>query len=165
MLLHLPHSALRLACANNLCPRLVVEFSQENFSRRIEGGKWYFCVSYLSLQHPLGSHPPLPLPVGYSTPVSLTPLLFLALGNPIIPCLCSLLLSRFNRVRLWDPMECSLPGCSVHGILQARILKWVAISFCRGFSQPWGSNPHLLRLLHWQADSLPLNHLGSHWII
>ena len=35
-----------------------------------------------------------------------------------------------------DPMDCSLPGCSVHGILQARILEWVAISFCRGSSQP-----------------------------
>ena len=29
---------------------------------------------------------------------------------------------------LCDPMDCSLPGCSVHGILQARILEWVAIS-------------------------------------
>ena len=30
---------------------------------------------------------------------------------------------------LWDPMDCSLPGFSVHGILQARTLGWVAISF------------------------------------
>ena len=30
---------------------------------------------------------------------------------------------------LCDPMNCSLPGCSVHGILQARVLEWVAISF------------------------------------
>ena len=29
-----------------------------------------------------------------------------------------------------DPMDCSLPGSSVHGILQARILEWAAISFC-----------------------------------
>ena len=35
---------------------------------------------------------------------------------------------------LCDPMDCSLPGSSVHGILQARILEWVAISFSRGFS-------------------------------
>ena len=33
-------------------------------------------------------------------------------------------------------MDCSLPGSSVHGILQARILEWVAISFCRRSSQP-----------------------------
>ena len=32
---------------------------------------------------------------------------------------------------LCNPMNCSLPGCSVHGILQARILEQVAISFCR----------------------------------
>ena len=31
---------------------------------------------------------------------------------------------------LCDPMDCSLPGSSAHGILQARMLKWVAISFC-----------------------------------
>ena len=34
------------------------------------------------------------------------------------------------------PMDCSPPGSSVHGILQARILEWVAIPFSRGFSQP-----------------------------
>ena len=32
-------------------------------------------------------------------------------------------------------MDCSLPGCSVHGIFQARVLEWVAISFSRGSSQ------------------------------
>ena len=37
---------------------------------------------------------------------------------------------------LCDPIECSLPGSSVHGILQARILEWVAILFSRGSSQP-----------------------------
>ena len=36
---------------------------------------------------------------------------------------------------LW-PMDCSPPGSSVHGILQARILEWVAISFSRGSSRP-----------------------------
>ena len=35
---------------------------------------------------------------------------------------------------LCDPMDCSLPGSSVHGIFQARILEWVAISFSRGSS-------------------------------
>ena len=37
---------------------------------------------------------------------------------------------------LCDPKDCSLPGSSVHGISQARILEWVAISFSRGSSQP-----------------------------
>ena len=36
---------------------------------------------------------------------------------------------------LCDPMDCSPSGSSVHGILQARILEWVAISFSRGSSQ------------------------------
>ena len=37
---------------------------------------------------------------------------------------------------LCDPMDCSLPGSSLHGILQARVLEWVAISFSRGLPDP-----------------------------
>ena len=37
---------------------------------------------------------------------------------------------------LCDPVDCSLPGSSVHGIFQARVLEWVAISFSRRSSQP-----------------------------
>ena len=35
---------------------------------------------------------------------------------------------------LWDPLDCSPPGSSLHGIFQARVLEWVAISFSRGSS-------------------------------
>ena len=45
---------------------------------------------------------------------------------------------------LCGPMNCSSPGSSVHGILQARILGWVAISFSRGILPIQGSNPNLL---------------------
>ena len=37
---------------------------------------------------------------------------------------------------LCDPMDCSLPGSSIHGILQARILEWVAVPSSRGSSPP-----------------------------
>ena len=37
---------------------------------------------------------------------------------------------------LCDPMDCSPPGSSVHGIFQARVLEWIAISFSSGSSQP-----------------------------
>ena len=56
---------------------------------------------------------------------------------------------------LCDPMDCGLPGSSVHGISQARILEWVAIIFFQGIFPTQESNP---RLLHWQVDSLPLSH-------
>ena len=39
-------------------------------------------------------------------------------------------------ITLSDPMDCSPPGSSVHGILQARILEWVALSPSRGSSPP-----------------------------
>ena len=41
-----------------------------------------------------------------------------------------------SRPTLCDPMDCSLPGSCLHGILQARVLEWVAISFSRGSSWP-----------------------------
>ena len=41
-----------------------------------------------------------------------------------------------SRPTLCIPMDCSPPGSSVHGISQARILEWVAISSSRGSSQP-----------------------------
>ena len=77
---------------------------------------------------------------------------------------------RKSLSRVWlfcNPMNCSLPGSSAHGISQARILEWVAISFSRDLPYP-GLYPSLL---HWQADSLPLGHKESppklakdHWI-
>ena len=50
----------------------------------------------------------------------------------------------------WDHMNCSLPGSSVHGVSQARILEWVVISFSRGSSWLVGLNPHLLCLLYFR---------------
>ena len=61
---------------------------------------------------------------------------------------------------LCHPMDCSPPGSSVHGFSQAGILEWIAISSSRGSSQP-KDQTRLLRLLHWQVDSLPLSHMGS----
>jgi len=55
-------------------------------------------------------------------------------------------------------MDCSLPGSSIHGILQARILKWVATPFSRGSSQPKGLNlgfPHCTQSLY------SLSHQGN----
>ena len=46
-------------------------------------------------------------------------------------------MKSLSRVRLLcDLMDHNLPGSSVHGILQARVLEWVAISFSRGSSRP-----------------------------
>ena len=68
------------------------------------------------------------------------------------------LLSRFSHDS--DPISCSPPGSSVHGILQARILEWVALPSSRGSSrhrdQTQRSDPPLFCPPHWQAGSLPL---------
>ena len=78
----------------------------------------------------------------------------------LCPCLCSVCgfgLVEKSCLTLFNPMDSSLPGSSVHGILQARILEWVATSFSRKSSRTQRLNP---QLLHWQVDSLPLSHLG-----
>ena len=73
------------------------------------------------------------------------------------PCMCSVAQSCPT---LCNPMDCSRPGSSVHGILQTRILEWVAISSSRGSSRP-RYQTHISCLLHWQASSLPLRLPGK----
>ena len=51
----------------------------------------------------------------------------------LMPCVCSV---TQLCLTLCGPMDCSPPGSSVHGILQVRILEWVAIPFSRGSSHP-----------------------------
>ena len=60
---------------------------------------------------------------------------------------------------LCDPVNCSLPGFSVQGILQARLLEWVAISFSRGSSPP-RDQPRYPAL---QADALPSEPPGKQY--
>ena len=60
-----------------------------------------------------------------------------------------------------DPLDCSPQGSSVHGILQARILEWVAIFLLQGIFLTQGLNLPSLHLGHWQVNSLLLSHLGS----
>ena len=64
---------------------------------------------------------------------------------------CSVVSSSFC-----DPMGCSLPSSSVQGILQERILEWVAMIPLQGIFPTQRSNSCLLCFLHWQAGSLPL---------
>ena len=50
---------------------------------------------------------------------------------------------------LCNPMDCSLPGSSVHGIFQARVLEWVAISFSRGssWSRDWTQPSRIIYII------------------
>ena len=54
--------------------------------------------------------------------------------------MCAWSVTTESCLTLCDPMDCSSPGSSIHGILQARILEWIAISFSRGSSQPRDQN-------------------------
>ena len=57
---------------------------------------------------------------------------------------------------LYDPMDCSLPGSSLLGILQARILEWVAMPFSGGSSRSRDRTCVSYHPLRWQVCSLPL---------
>ena len=91
-----------------------------------------------------------------------------------LPCsihdiLCLQCLVTQSHPNLCDSMDYSLPGSSVHGILQARILEWVAIFLLQGILPIQGWNPHVLCLLHYRQILYPLSQQASpcsipHWI-
>ena len=62
---------------------------------------------------------------------------------------------------LFNLVDCNPQGSSVHGIFQARMPECVCHFLLQGIFLTQGSTPHLLCLLHFQADSLPLSHLGT----
>ena len=62
---------------------------------------------------------------------------------------------------LWDPMDCSPPVSSVHEILQARILEWVAISFSKGPSRPRDRT----QVSYIEGDSLRSKPLGKPFLV
>ena len=75
-------------------------------------------------------------------------------------CICAQSLSPVRP--FVTPMDCSLPGFSVHGILQARILEWVVISFSRG-SSPTRDRTHVSCisrqvLYHWATWEQQAHH-------
>ena len=67
-----------------------------------------------------------------------------------------------------DPMDCSPPVSSVHGILQARILEWVAISFSTGSSQPkdwtWVSCTVGRFFTDWTTREVPYTQTWINWL-
>ena len=67
---------------------------------------------------------------------------------------CCCLVTK-SCLTLCDSMGCSLPGSSVHGISQAKILEWVAVSFSRYLPNSGTESMSPA----WQANSLPLSHL------
>ena len=75
---------------------------------------------------------------------------------PLFVSLVVILVTKLCLI-LCNPIDYSLPGSSVHGISQAKILEWIAFSFLRNFPDP-RIEPTSLAL---QADSLLLSHLGS----
>ena len=64
------------------------------------------------------------------------PWLFTWNCHNIVNRLCMRAQSLQSCPTLCDPVDCSPPGSSIHGILQARILEWIAFSFSKGSSQP-----------------------------
>ena len=77
----------------------------------------------------------------------------------LLKCYSSFICATFSVAQscltLCDPIDCNLPGSSVHGIFQARILEWITISFSRGSS----------RLPGWGLPGLNLHLLHCRWIL
>ena len=93
----------------------------------ISNGNRVFCLSAAKLC------PTLSNPMDCSTP-----------GFPVLRCLLELAQLFQSCLPLCDSVDCSPLGSSVHGILQARILEWAAISFSKGIFPTQESNPGLI---------------------
>ena len=74
-------------------------------------------------------------------------------------CVCACPVTQLCPT-LCNTLDYSPQGSSVYGILQARIHCCGCHFLLQGIFLTQGSNPHLLCLLHWQVDSLPLHHMG-----
>ena len=90
------------------------------------------------------------------------------LGVCVYVCVCVCLVTQLC-LTLCDTMDCSPPGSSVHAVLQARILEWVAIPFSGGVFSTQGLNlglPHcreiLYHLSHQGSPGLDKEHIKSH---
>ena len=66
-------------------------------------------------------------------------------------CMCAKSLQ--SSLIMCDPVDCSQPGSSVHGILQAAVLEWGCHALLQGIFLTQGSNLWLLHPLHWQVGS------------
>ena len=62
--------------------------------------------------------------------------LSLCFSFPVLHLKIKVKMELLSRVRLCNPMDCSMPSSSIHWIFQARILEWVAISLSGGSAQP-----------------------------
>ena len=129
--------------ANLLCNPVQVTFSLEtSISSFIEGEglvrhrRCYRCNCV----------PPQSLYIEVLTPVTL--------ACDLIWRYCCLVTKSCPTLRM--PMDCSLPGSSVHGNLLARVLEWGCHFLLQRIFPTQGSNPHLLP---WQKGSLSLSHL------
>ena len=108
----------------------------------------YVVFSYVLLCRPCYMVSPLKPETCFSFPASLvmrTNGVTLTTNLPVCPARC-------------DPMDCSLPGTSVHGLLQARLLEWLTILFSRWSF--WPSN--IMWKISWTKHPGGLQSMGSH---
>ena len=136
-------------------------------------GSLYILTIFTHFAHPI------PLPLATTNPLS-TQLQFLFflktyafICSTLIYCIPQYVtycyveipfssVQSLSSVQLCDPMDYSPLGSSVYGILQARILEWVAISYSRGSSQPRGQTRvscvlHCRQILyHWAIGKAPV---------
>ena len=109
---------------------------------------------------------------------SVMPSSYLIIWHPLLllPSIFSSIRVFFNESEKWseskvaqscltlcDPMDCSLPGSSVHGIFQARVLEWIAVSFSRRSSRPRDRTQvsHIVdgRFTIWTTSEVPMSQL------
>ena len=104
-----------------LCDKFSISYQENEWARFRDGkGLWIKLDSSWTLDNSV-------IPVKYQIDANSSDYKWLQKGESEVARSC---------LTLCNPMDCSLPGSSIHGISQARIMQWVAISFSRGSSWP-----------------------------
>ena len=90
--------------------------------------------------------------------------------NHLLQMVCAVCSVAQSCLTLCDPMDCSPPGSSVHGMLQARILEWVAMPSSRGSSQPRDqtqslTSPALAGMFSTTSVTWKVSHFCTHFKI
>ena len=106
----------------------------------------------------------IPSNIRFTMDLSKCPACLSDISLSLSPCMHAKSLQLY--LTLCDPMDCSLSGFPVYGIVQARILEWVVMPSSRGSSWPSNRTHVTLCTLHWQVSSLlqapPGKPQGSH---
>ena len=125
-----PHTVLsgKWTCTDNIGFRVLAKFYLVGTDQEVSQHEChcFSAVAFIEAYMDLWTHPSL-----FFGSLGIWALKIFRLHRQRLWRLYKVKVKSLSRVRLCNPMDCSLPGSSLHGILQVKVLEWIAISFSK----------------------------------